>query len=223
MSAYTFKITINDETNKNLKVATSAVYNQVKDAHGDWHKSENEGGKEVWEFISQQQIVGSSGALRIEPASSDGSLVVAFGWWHKNDKFWVGIAPDLPSDESAGDILSQFYGNGQYDKEGTYWSQEFYFTKTGSTYREDISIIVVPDRDAEVLNTTLNIRSNDFWLGYKRMNRVYKYALNLWRENIWLAYCNHYCVWLSLELVHNTLRCRNSVSWLRYLASYFLK
>ncbi len=158
MSAYIFKITINNETNYPREVAETSVYNQLSEAHGEW-----ESGNDTWRFTSQRKTIGSSGALRIKPTTGYYSdIVIAVGYWYKNDKFWVGIAPDLQSYDSASSVLPKFYGNGQYDKEGVYWSQEFYFTTTSTRNLEEISIIVVPDRDAEVLNTTVNIRPKHF-------------------------------------------------------------
>lgn len=155
MSAHTFKITLDDTTHE---VVDTAVCNQKGAAHGRW-TSENEGDKTVWRFISEQGIVGTSGALLIKPRnnSNDVCHMVAFGYWYVNSKPWFGAVADLDS-WGGGDALSEFYGNEKYSKEGVYWTKDTQgFKVTGRMSHEEISFVSGEDFGTGELDVSILI------------------------------------------------------------------
>lgn len=159
MSAHTFKIILDDLFEESHEIVDTSIYNQKEGSQGKW-VSGREGRETFWKLISEKGIVGSSGALRIRPRNNPDDVyhVVAFGNWQHNNKPWWGAVSDLNSGDTAESVLPKFYGNGEYQKEGVYWTQDPRgFKVTGRSSHEEISFVSFEDFQSGAIEVSISI------------------------------------------------------------------
>lgn len=159
MSAYTFNVTLNNETSTKRNVVEAVVYNQTDNARGEWSITLDDG-KVVWNLFSGDYKPGSSGALRIKPqGSNETGYIAAFGYWYKTGTTWIGIVEDLlpDSNATAATVIPLFYGDGFYNKEGVYFSWDLNFQKRSDRTGETVAIALTIDEENKVVKAVVTV------------------------------------------------------------------